>query len=58
MLTPEEVFKIRQMEESITVVSDFFPKLWKALFDSCIREGFTECQAMDLVKTYMSRPSE
>jgi hypothetical protein len=40
-------------EQSSTALSDMFPPLWKALYDKCIAEGFTEAQAMELLKVFI-----
>lgn len=52
-MTPEEAKKLREYDEAQTFLVDRFPSLWKGLFRNCVKEGFTETQAMDLVKAYI-----
>jgi len=42
-----------EFDQSAKLLGDNLPPLWKKLFDGCIKEGFTEIQAMELVKTYI-----
>lgn len=50
-MTPEQANDMRKMDEALTFMSDNYPRLWKRLFDNSVKEGFTEAQAMELLKT-------
>jgi hypothetical protein len=45
---------ISDMEQARAFVVDNFPSLWYGLFEACKTEGFTEDQAMDILKIYIS----
>jgi hypothetical protein len=36
---------------------DNLPQLWYGLFRKCVEEGFTEQQALELVKTFVAGQS-
>lgn len=50
-MTPEEIAKL---DQSMKLIVDTFPPMWRSMYKSCIQEGFTESQAMDILKTYIS----
>jgi hypothetical protein len=56
-MTPEQAQKLREFEESVTMMVDHFPRIWRKLYENCIQEGFIELQAMELVKTFILKPS-
>ncbi len=41
-------------DQAIKLMSDSFPPLWWNMFNNCKKEGFTEPQAMELVKTFIT----
>ncbi len=46
--------KVRaEVEQGIAEFVEVFPSVWHQLFEKCVKEGFSEEQAMDLVKTYI-----
>jgi hypothetical protein len=45
--------KRSELEQSIAAMRELFPHCWRALYDGCISENFSEAQSMDLVKTYI-----
>lgn len=45
--------KRAEFEQSNAAMAEIFPSLWKSLFDGCVKQGFTEVEAMQLVKTYI-----
>lgn len=49
-MTIEDVAKL---DQATAEVIDTQPVLWWGLFTKCKLEGFTEQQAMELVKTYI-----
>ena len=44
---------LSEMDQVTTFVFDHFPKLWFGLFTRCKQEGFSEPQALELVKSYI-----
>lgn len=46
--------QIASMDQSIARIADVLPTLWFGLFSKCKEAGFTEDQAMQLVKTYVT----
>lgn len=44
---------IDKHDQAAAFLGDNYPPLWKRLYDNCVKEGFTEAQAMDLVRTYI-----
>lgn len=49
-MKPEEIAKFDQAAKEL---ADSLPLLLKGLYDSCMYEGFTECQSMEIVKTFI-----
>lgn len=46
--------KIRaDFDQAKSTLAETFPPWWRELYVSCIREGFSEEESMDLVKTYI-----
>jgi len=50
MLNDEEHAKL---DQSSALISEVCPPHWRRLYENCIREGFLENQAFELVKTYI-----
>jgi len=50
MLDPKMAAEI---EQGVAAIRELFPPVWRALSQECLKEGFTEAEAMDLVKTYI-----
>lgn len=46
-----------RLEHWLAFFADRFPPMWKRLYDNCIASGFTEVQAMGLLKTYIRASS-
>ncbi len=44
---------IAKMDQAGAFLGDCLPKLWRRLYLGCIGEGFTEWQAIELVKAYL-----
>jgi len=44
---------LADMDQASAFVTDNFPKLWHGLFARCKEEGFTEPQALEVVKSYI-----
>jgi len=42
-----------ELDQASAGLIELFPPLWWGLFQSCIAEGFTEVQALELVKAYI-----
>lgn len=49
--------KLRQLDEETTLMIDTFPSLWRGLYEGCIREKFTELEAMEILKAFISKPA-
>jgi len=49
----ELVRALAEMDQASAFVTDNFPKLWYGLFARCKEEGFTEPQALELIKSYI-----
>jgi len=56
-MTNEQAQRIRDLQESATLMIDNLPQLWCGLFRKCVEEGFTEQQALELVKTFVAGQS-
>lgn len=50
MLDP---IKQQQIEQSVAAMVEMWPPVWKGLYDRCIKQGFNEAQAMELVKAFI-----
>ena len=44
-----------RLDEAITTLIDQMPPLWRGMYNGCLKEGFTEDQALSLVKTYIAK---
>lgn len=42
-----------EMDQNISNLAETYPRLWWAMFDSLKDRGFTESQALELVKEYI-----
>lgn len=42
-----------ELDQSIAFFVDFVPTTWRRLYVRLVEEGFTEQQALELVKTYI-----
>lgn len=45
--------ELQNLEQSGATLGDFLPPLWRRLHENLIKEGFTETQAFDLLKSYI-----
>ena len=50
MIDPKD---IASMDQSGKLLADILPSMWRGLYTGCIEQGFSEPQAMDLLKTYI-----
>jgi len=42
------------MDQSIAALSEMLPDLWWGLFQGCVEKGFSEEQAIELIKQYVA----
>lgn len=42
-----------EIDQSIAAMRNLFPRAWRQMYLGAVDAGFTEAQAMDLVKTYI-----
>jgi hypothetical protein len=42
-----------KLDQSTALIAEICPPHWRRLYENCIREGFLESQALELVKTYI-----
>ncbi|KKM86805.1 hypothetical protein LCGC14_1275260 [marine sediment metagenome] len=52
-MKPRQAIDLHDLEQSIAVMGDMFPPLWRKMYTRSIEEGFTEEQAFALVQTYI-----
>ncbi|MCL2120008.1 MAG: hypothetical protein FWH27_16445 [Planctomycetaceae bacterium] len=45
---------LHDMYQSTSFVVDNLPRLWYGLYRQCVKQGFNESQAMELVKVYIN----
>ncbi len=45
---------IAELDQVTKLMGESFPPLWWNMFSNCKKEGFTEPQAMELVKTFIT----
>ncbi len=50
------IARIAELDQARAELKELFPSAWKALYDGCLDEGFTEAQAMELLKAFIARP--
>ena len=41
------------LDQGMMEMIEMWPPMWKAFYEKCKEEGFTEPQAFDLVKTFI-----
>lgn len=41
------------LDQKSALMGDLFPGLWKRIYDNLLVEGFTELQAMELLKAFI-----
>lgn len=51
MVTPEESAKF---DQSSAFIADSFPETWWRMFSNLKNKGFSEEQALDILKTYIT----
>lgn len=44
---------ITELDQALAQSVDTFPTLWWGIYKNCIKEGFTEEQTMELLKTWI-----
>lgn len=44
---------LQRLEQGFATLGDIYPPLWRRMYGNCISEGFSEMQAMELVKTWI-----
>ena len=52
-MTPKE---LAAMDQSLKLIVETFPPMWRQLYTNLINEGFTEQQAFELLKTFILKP--
>jgi len=45
--------KRAEIDQASAWLAECLPPLWWSLFEGCLQAGFTESNAIDLVKTYI-----
>lgn len=50
-LDPKEAAK---MDQAMAAVTEMFPPLWRGLYTRLVSQGFSEFQALELVKAYIT----
>jgi len=50
------VKKQAKLDQDVTLITDNLPPMWRNLYTKCIKEGFTEKQSFELLKTFIQRP--
>lgn len=45
-----------KLDQCKAEIGEVLPGMWWVLYQGCMREGFTEQQAMDLVRAYIEAP--
>lgn len=48
-----DVLNLQDLDQAVATVGDMWPPLWRRIYDNLLSEGFTEQQAMSLLKTYI-----
>ncbi len=43
-------------DRKLAELRDFLPALWWALYSGCLEKGFSEIQALELVKVFITKP--
>ena len=46
-----------QVEQELMFMKEILPKAWWGLYEGCVKEGFSEVQALELVKAYIQKPA-
>ena len=41
------------IDQGVALNSEYLPIMWRGLHDGCLAQGFTESQALSLVKAYI-----
>ncbi len=49
-MKPEDVQKY---DQASAFIAEAMPPFWRQLFDGCVKEGFSEDQALQLVKAHL-----
>jgi hypothetical protein len=42
-----------KIDQATALIAELCPPHWRRLYQNCMREGFSENQAFELVKTYI-----
>lgn len=50
--------KRAMLDQAKAEIEEVLPGMWWGLYNGCVKEGFTELQAIDLVKAFIRKPSE
>ena len=50
MLDPK---KQAELEQAASLLIEFYPPVWRQMYDCLIREGFSESESFRLVQTYI-----
>ena len=46
----------QENEQVLAYIGDVLPRMWRSIYEGCIREGFTEQQAMEIVSDVIKTP--
>lgn len=57
-MNEDELDKRAQRDQDLATIRDSLPAMWWSLYQGCIDAGFTETDAMKLVRTFISRRDE
>ena len=48
--------QIAEIEQSAAAMNERLVPIWYSMYKALVKEGFTEGQALDLLKTWISKP--
>jgi hypothetical protein len=49
----ERLKKLHDMDQNLSKIADFFPRLWRQIYLRLLEEGFNEVDAMQILKAYV-----
>lgn len=54
MSDSQKIPNLHELDQSIATIVEMFPIMWWGLYNGCVKQGFTEYQALELVKAYIT----
>lgn len=54
----EKIEKQAEFERNMATLGDMLPGHWRRIYENLKTEGFTESQAMDLLKAYITKRTD